>query len=122
MKKARKRAGRAATSLCVLDAHPEKARALSLRRDSRLVRLVRRREISKEDNARAHDDRYHERPNEIFFPGWSERNLGHHTRVYGLCAVNQRVSIFLDCPINRKRLLNNDTQRENARELDAGPQ
>jgi hypothetical protein len=70
---------------------------LSLRRDSRLVHLVRRREISKENNARAHDDRYHKRPNEIFFPGWPKCKLGHVIRVYRLCAFNQRVSIFVDC-------------------------
>jgi hypothetical protein len=71
--------------------------SLSLRRDSRLVHLVRRREISKENNARAHDDRYHKRPNEIFFPGWPKCKLGHVIRVYRLCAFNQRVSIFVDC-------------------------
>jgi hypothetical protein len=63
---------------------------LSLRRDSRLVHVVRRREISKETNARAYDDRYHKRPNEILFPGLPKCKLGHVMRVYRLCALNQR--------------------------------
>jgi len=66
------------------------------------MRLVRWSEISKENNARANDNRYNEQRNEIFLPGWPERNLCHGMRVYGLCAFNQRVSIFLDCPTERK--------------------
>jgi len=62
---------------------------LSLRRDGRLVRAARRREISKENNARAYDYRYNEQRNQIFLPGWPERNLGHTVGVYGLRAFNQ---------------------------------
>jgi len=49
-------------------------------------------------SAHAYDDRHHERPNEIFLPGWPERNLGHSIRFYGLCTVNQRVRITKENP------------------------
>jgi len=66
------------------------------------VRVVRRRETSKENNARANDDRHNEQRNEIFLPGWPKCKFAHGMRVYGLCAFNQRVSIFLDCAGKRK--------------------
>jgi hypothetical protein len=57
---------------------------LFLRRDGRLVRVVRRRETSKENNAGANDDRYYQQRDEIFFPGWPKCELGHRMQVYYL--------------------------------------
>lgn len=75
--------------------------SLSLRRNNRLVRVVRRRETGKENDARAYHDRYYQQRDEIFFPG-RPKCIGHRMRVYGLYAFNQQVSIFLDCARRRK--------------------